>query len=84
MSATATASPTRKVVAVTRPGWALGGLELAPSLPAVRFMEMPQIDVSSTEIRQRVASGRPIDYLVPNEVVGHIRANGLYLGGSKL
>jgi nicotinate-nucleotide adenylyltransferase len=69
-----------EVVAVTRPGFALEGLRHTARLPAVHVMEMPGIDVSSSDIRARVAEGRPIDYLVPAEVAAHIRANGLYVG----
>lgn len=39
---------------------------------------IPRLDVSSTDIRARVASGRPIDGLVPAAVAGLIRARGLY------
>ena len=44
----------------------------------VRFFEMLRIDVSSSEIRRRVREGRPIRYLVPDEVVDYIGTHGLY------
>ena len=37
-----------------------------------------RIDISATEIRQRITSGRPIRFLVPRAVEQIIRANGLY------
>jgi nicotinate-nucleotide adenylyltransferase len=37
-----------------------------------------KIDISATEIRKRVASGRSIRYLVPAKVEAIIRANNLY------
>jgi nicotinate-nucleotide adenylyltransferase len=45
----------------------------------VRFFAMPRMDLSSTEIRERVRAGRPIRYLVPDDVARLIRARGLYL-----
>jgi nicotinate-nucleotide adenylyltransferase len=45
------------------------------------FFPMPRIDISSTEIRRRVAQGRPIRYLVPDEVAGAIGVQGLYREG---
>jgi nicotinate-nucleotide adenylyltransferase len=44
----------------------------------LRFFEMPRIDVSSTMIRERAASGRPIRYLVPDKVANFIGAQSLY------
>ena len=41
-------------------------------------LAIPRLDVSSTEIRSRVAAGRPIDALVPAPVVRCIRDLGLY------
>ena len=37
-----------------------------------------RIDISATEIRNRIAGGRSIHYLVPNSVEQIIRARGLY------
>jgi nicotinate-nucleotide adenylyltransferase len=44
----------------------------------VEFFDMPRIDVSSSEIRTRVAEGRPIRYLVPDAVLERIERSGLY------
>jgi len=37
-----------------------------------------RIDISATEIRNRIASGRSIQYLVPRSVEQIIRTRGLY------
>jgi nicotinate-nucleotide adenylyltransferase len=44
----------------------------------VEHVAMPRLDVSSTDVRDRVASGRPIEVLVPSAAVRVIRAHGLY------
>jgi nicotinate-nucleotide adenylyltransferase len=44
----------------------------------VRFFDMPRIDVSSTQIRSRIAAGLPIRYLVPDAVAAYIAQAGLY------
>jgi len=41
-------------------------------------VEMPAMNVSSTEIRSSVAAGEPIDDLVPPAVAEYIVKNGLY------
>jgi nicotinate-nucleotide adenylyltransferase len=52
------------------------------ALPGARerleFFSMPRIDVSSTLVRERVADGLPIRYLVPAAVEAEIVARGLY------
>jgi nicotinate-nucleotide adenylyltransferase len=42
------------------------------------FFDMPRIDVSSSAIRRRVREGRPIRYLVPDDVSRLIGARGYY------
>jgi nicotinate-nucleotide adenylyltransferase len=44
------------------------------------FLDMPEIDVSSSIVRDRIAAGRPIRYLVPDPVAELIEQRGLYAG----
>jgi nicotinate-nucleotide adenylyltransferase len=44
----------------------------------VVFFDMPRIDLSSSAIRDRIAAGRPLRYLVPDPVADAIRARSLY------
>lgn len=64
-----------------RPGFDLG--ELKAKLPAylydaIDFLPMTPVDISSTDIRSRAASGRTIKYLVPDIVESYIRKHDLY------
>ena len=43
-------------------------------------VEVPRLDVSSTDLRARAVDGRPLDYLVTHEVADWIEAHGLYRG----
>ncbi len=58
--------------AVTRRLEPLAGHERA------RFFEMPRLDISSSMVRERVAFGSPIRYLVPDKVADHIAEESLY------
>ena len=44
----------------------------------VHHVRVPRIDVSSTECRERLATGRPVDGLVPESVIAEIHRRGLY------
>ena len=45
---------------------------------SVEFFDMPRIDISSSEIRRRVAGGRTIRHLVPDPVAERIEQGRLY------
>jgi nicotinate-nucleotide adenylyltransferase len=77
------------LVVVNRPGTTLGstsssslsGARDAASLLEgwdVREVEVPALEISSTELRDRVAAGRPLDFLVPMPAIRVIRERRLY------
>ncbi len=45
----------------------------------VEWVEMPQLEISSTDIRQRIAEHRSVRYMVPDMVAAYIFKEGLYL-----
>ncbi len=55
---------------------------LERAVPGIReridVVPMPQVDISSTDIRRRVAQGLSIRFLVPAAVEAYIAAHGLY------
>jgi nicotinate-nucleotide adenylyltransferase len=71
-----------EVVAVSRSGIDLADIDRAPGWPRIHVVEMPEVAISSTEIRDRVRKSLPVDYLVPGDVATYIAEHGLYQGGS--
>ena len=65
-----------------RPGTALdeaeAALERLGGAERAEVIGMPEIGVSSTAIRRRVAQGGPVRYLVPDAVAELIAERGLY------
>ncbi len=44
----------------------------------VEEVSVPNLEISSTDLRDRAVDGRPLDYLVPEAAVAFIAARGLY------
>jgi nicotinate-nucleotide adenylyltransferase len=63
------------VVVVDRPGAVPAD---APEGWRWVHVEVPRVEVSSTDLRARARDGRPLDYLVTHEVVDWIEAHDLY------
>jgi nicotinate-nucleotide adenylyltransferase len=62
-----------RIVVLTRPG------VTAPRHRLIdRVLEVPAVDASATDIRDRVARGEPIRGLVPDPVADYIASHGLY------
>jgi nicotinate-nucleotide adenylyltransferase len=63
-----------EIVVVNRPGG-------TTSSPGATVVEIPALDISGSDLRRRVAEGRPVDFLIPDGVLRCIRERGLYAGG---
>lgn len=44
----------------------------------IAFLDLPELDVSSSQIRAKCQQGQCIDYLVPDSVLNFIQQQGLY------
>jgi nicotinate-nucleotide adenylyltransferase len=68
------------LVVVNRPGTTIDSTGPGGPLEGwdVRMVEVPALEISSTELRDRVASGRPLDFLIPAPAIRVIRERGLY------
>jgi nicotinate-nucleotide adenylyltransferase len=65
-----------RFVGVTRPGFELTDEHLPED--SVTLVEVPAMAISSSDCRARVASGKPVWYLVPDGVVQYIAKRRLY------
>lgn len=74
------------IVAVGRPRFQADVDELDKVLPGaaerICIVDTPLMEVSSSDIRQRVREGAPIRYQVPEAVEAYIRAHRLYVAES--
>jgi len=59
-----------------RPGYGAA----PPAIPGleIRKIEAPELAVSSSGIRSMIAEGRPVRYLLPDNVIAYMEKNGLY------
>jgi nicotinate-nucleotide adenylyltransferase len=71
-----------RVGIAARPGTALdeaeAALERLGAAERADLIRMPEIGVSSTQVRRRIVQGRPVRYLVPDGVAELIAERGLY------
>ena len=72
-----------RLVVVPRPGYSRPELEsLDESLPGisqrVMFFDKPEMDISASNIRERVAKGLSVHHLIPRPVNRYIKEHGLY------
>lgn len=71
-----------ELAVVERPGIRTRLPELERQLPGlaarVHWVQMPFLDISSSDLRQRVREGRPISYLLPAAVEAYIHEHRLY------
>lgn len=79
------------LVAVQRPGYQEVPVyheRLEACLPGIKqrliTVQAPQLSISATDLRLRVAQGRPIQYQTPEAVVCYIAQHGLYQPGQKM
>jgi nicotinate-nucleotide adenylyltransferase len=75
-----------RLVAIPRPGYSLPDLKsLEAQVPGLSSrlvrLDKPEIDISATDIRKRVAQGLSIDHLVPKAVAQYIGKHKLYIDG---
>jgi len=70
------------LVALTRHDVPLDWSYLESRLPGVRervtLLDMPELEIASHQIQERIRTGRTIRYLVPDGVCGYIERHGLY------
>lgn len=72
-----------RLAVATRPGWErVNVADLERQIPGLvgrlQPVDMPMIQVSSSDLRQRIATGQSIRYFVPAAVEAYIRREELY------
>ncbi len=66
-----------EVIVMNRPGFLVQDVDVEYSRKA-RYLSVPMLDISSTDIRNRIKSGKSVKYLVDEKVEKYIIENGLY------
>lgn len=66
-----------KFVVVTRPGYESSKLDKRIA-SKVMILQVPGLEISASDIRKRIKTGRPIRYLLPPSVEEYIRKKRLY------
>lgn len=76
------------IIAVTRPGF--DAAHIKRTIDRVKgkygcdiyFLEVPSLDISSTDLRERIKEGRAVKYLMPDEAEKYIDEHDLYKEGN--
>ena len=70
----------------SRPGFAAEDVEKTANMlrkkyhALIRIVMIPQVDISSTDLRNRIRKGRSIRYLTPEGVINYLKKHHLYTG----
>ena len=77
-----------QLVAAPRPGCPLPDIKalevLIPGISQrVVLLDKPEMDISASVVRDRVARGLSVQHLVPEKVNGYIKQHGLYKGSGE-
>lgn len=69
------------LVIINRPNAVLSDFasELLQSTPSIEMQSVTQLAISATDIRQRIAAGKSVDFLLPERVKQYIVDHELYL-----
>lgn len=75
---------TSNLVVFNRPGYDKESLKLQKNEiekkynTSINFLDIMNLEISSSMIRSRIENGKRIDFFVPNTVLGFIRENNIY------
>ncbi|WP_278600035.1 nicotinate-nucleotide adenylyltransferase [Clostridium tertium] len=75
---------TSKLVVFNRPGYDKESLKLQKNEiekkynTSINFLDIMDLEISSTMIRDRIKEGKRIDFFIPKEVLDFIRKNNIY------
>ena len=76
------------IIAVTRPGFDTAHIKRTIDRVKgkygcdIYFLEVPSLDISSTDLRERIKEGRAVKYLMPDEAEKYIDEHDLYKEGN--
>ena len=71
-----------RLIGVSRPGFNVDLAQLEAAVPGLssrlEIIDMPEVDISSTDLQRRAREGLPIKYQVPEKVERYIQEHRLY------
>jgi nicotinate-nucleotide adenylyltransferase len=77
-----------QIIGMARPGFGLEEcrLLLRQALPStdsrIHYVDIPELEISSTWLRDRLRKRLSVDYLIPEKVIRFIEETGLYANGT--